>query len=178
MGPHSEGRWARSIPSIPTLRMLSQYEVFGPGDLRCMKRLRIDLTSRYQTTQAMLSSPSTSTASKQDGGLRTALSLGASGALEVVRITKQLSSSATELVFVGVPARHGGQATSIQVSFTTEVLRPAPRFDPSTGRIHLFYPDRDHPEVQGLLNSKRNRFCYFWRSIKGGHTHAWLLSSQ
>jgi hypothetical protein len=83
-----------------------------------------------------------------------------------------------DLVFAGTPARNGTKARSIQVSFTSDGLVHAPTFDASNGRIHLFYPDRDHPEVQGLLNSKRNRFCYFWRSANGGHTHAWLLSSQ
>lgn len=114
----------------------------------------------------------------KEGGPRTAINLGSSGALEVVRITKPLPSSNGDLVFAGTPARDGTKARSIQVSFTSDGLVHAPTFDASNGRIHLFYPDRDHPEVQGLLNSKRNRFCYFWRSANGGHTHAWLLSSR
>jgi hypothetical protein len=114
----------------------------------------------------------------KEGGLHTAMSLGASGQLEVVRITKPLPAQGDELVFAGAPARDGSKARSIHVSFTTDGLVHPPEFDAASGRIHLFYPDRDHPEVQGLLNSKRNRFCYFWRSSQGGHTHAWLLSSQ
>jgi len=121
---------------------------------------------------------SNTTSQLKEGGLHTALSLGASGALEVVRITKALPSQGADLVFAGAPAGDGSKARSIQVSFTTDGQVHAPEFDASSGRIHLFYPDRDHPEVQGLLNSKRNRFCYFWRSSNGGHTHAWLLSSQ
>ncbi len=113
-----------------------------------------------------------------EGSLRTALSLGSSGALEVVRVTKALPSEDGDLLFAGAPARDGSKARSIQVSFTTDNAVHAPEFDATTGRIHLYYPRRDHPEVQGLLNSKRNRFCYFWRSAEGGHTHAWLLSSQ
>lgn len=114
----------------------------------------------------------------KEGGLHTTMSLGASGQLEVVRITKPLPTQGDELVFAGAPARDGSKARSIQVSFTTDGQVHAPEFDASNGRIHLFYPNRDHPEVQGLLNSKRNRFCYFWRSSHGGHTHAWLLSSE
>lgn len=114
----------------------------------------------------------------QEGGLRTALSLGSSGALEVVRITKALPSQNGDLLFVGSPARDDSKARSIRVSFITDDVLHAPEYDTATGRIHLFYPHRDHPEVQGLLNSKRNRFCYFWRSAKGDRTHAWLLSSK
>ena len=114
----------------------------------------------------------------KEGGPRTAVSLGASGQLEVVRITKPLPAQGDELVFAGAPARDGSKARSIRVSFTADGQVHAPEFDASNGRIHLFYPDRAHPEVQGLLNSKRNRFCYFWRSSHGGHTHAWLLSSE
>ena len=114
----------------------------------------------------------------KEGVPRTAMSLGASGQLEVVRITKPLPAQGGELVFAVAPARDGSKARSIRVSFTTDGLVHPPEFDAASGRIQLFYPDRDHPEVQGLLNSKRNRFCYFWRSSHGGHTHAWLLSSQ
>lgn len=158
--------------------MLSQYEVFHRGDHCRLGYRSIDRTSLYPSTTAMLTHTSPTAASLHDGGLRTALSLGASGTLEVVRITKQMSASVHELVFAAIPARHGTKAHSIRVSFTSEALRPSPRFDAGSGTIHLFYPDRDHPEVQGLLNGKRNRFCYFWRSTRGDRTHAWLLSSQ
>lgn len=95
-----------------------------------------------------------------------------------MRITKTVASTNGDLFFSGVPARAGSSARSIQVSFTDSGLTPAPEFDTDSGRIHLYYPHREHPEVQGLLNSKRNRFCYFWRSAQGDQTHAWLLSSK
>jgi hypothetical protein len=129
--------------------------------------------------RSTMNTPATApTTHLKEGGLHTALSLGSSGALEVVRIIKPLPVQNGDLLFAGASTRDGGKARSIQVSFTTDGQVHAPKFDASNGRIHLFYPDRDHPEVQGLLNSKRNRFCYFWRSSQGDRTHAWLLSSQ
>ena len=110
--------------------------------------------------------------------MRTALHLGSSGALEVMRVTKAIPTANGDLLFLGIPARTGSIARSLLVSFSMEAVLPTPSLNPDNGRIHLYYPHRDHPEVQALLNSKRNRFCYFWRSSEGDHTHAWLLSSQ
>ncbi len=100
----------------------------------------------------------------------------ASGKLDVVRITKGLRESPGELVLAGVPARAGTLARRIVVHFTSGTV-PSPRFDKANGTIELFYPRRDHPEVQAMLNSKLARFCYFWQSAKGEQTHAWLLTS-
>lgn len=113
----------------------------------------------------------------KEGGLRTAMHLANTGALEVMRVTRSIPTASGDLLFLGVPARHGGIARSLQVSFAKDAALPAPRLDISNGRIHLCYTDKDHPEVQALLNSKRNRFCYFWRSTNGERTHAWLLST-
>lgn len=125
-----------------------------------------------------MGSPAHITDPHKEGGLRTALHLGSSGALEVMRVTKAIPTANGDLLFLGTPARTGSIARSLQVSFATEDVLPSPSLNPENGRIHLYYPHRDHPEVQALLNSKRNRFCYFWRSAQGDHTHAWLLSSQ
>lgn len=114
----------------------------------------------------------------KEGGLRTALHLGSTGALEVMRVTKAIRTTDDDLLFLGAPGRHGSIARSLQVSFVSEGPLPAPHMNASNGRIHMYYPHKEHPEVQALLNSKRNRFCYFWRSEKGDHTHAWLLSSK
>ncbi len=46
----------------------------------------------------------------KEGGLHTAMSLGASGQLEVVRITKPLPAQGGELVFAVAPARDGSKA--------------------------------------------------------------------
>jgi len=99
------------------------------------------------------------------------------GKLCVARITKSLRGADGELVFAVVPARAGTVAKRIVVRFVDSVERPAPRIDKGTGTIELFYPRRDHPEVQQLLNSKRDRFCYFWESAHGKQAHAWILSS-
>lgn len=114
----------------------------------------------------------------KESGLRAAMHLANTGALEVMQITKAIPTNSGGLLFLGVPARHGSSARSLQVSFSSEDTMPAPQMDAGNGRIHLHYPHRDHPEVQALLNSKRNRFCYFWRSASGERTHAWLLSSK
>lgn len=114
----------------------------------------------------------------KEGGLRTASHLAQSGALEVMRVTKAIPTANGDLLFLGVPARAGSVARSLQVSFNSEDPLPAPQLDPNNGRIHLHYRHKDHPEVQSLLNSRRDRFCYFWRSAQGDQTHAWLLSSQ
>lgn len=110
-----------------------------------------------------------------DAGPRVLSHLGAAGALEVLRITKAIRKQGEELLFAGAPARHGSKARRVRVRFSNE--RMAPSFDAESGTIDLWYTHRDHPEVQALLNSKRNRFCYFWQTLESGHTHAWLLSS-
>ncbi|HRD53199.1 MAG TPA: hypothetical protein PKY96_11190 [Flavobacteriales bacterium] len=99
------------------------------------------------------------------------------GKLCVARITKSLRSVDGELVFAAAPARAGTVAKRIVVRFVDSIERPAPRMDASTGTIELYYPRRDHPEVQQLLNSKKDRFCYFWESAHGKQAHAWILSS-
>jgi hypothetical protein len=101
----------------------------------------------------------------------------ASGRLEVVRVIKSIRSNQHELEFAVVPARAGSIARRIVVHLEDSGLVRQPRFDASKGVIDLFYPERDHPEVQALLNSKRNRLCYYWESAKGEQAHAWLLSS-
>jgi hypothetical protein len=126
----------------------------------------------------VMGSPAHAPDQYKEGGLRTALHLGSSGALEVMRITKAIPTGSDDLLFLGVPVRHGSSARSLRVSFAQDGTMPAPRMDQNNGRIHLHYPHRDHPEVQALLNSKRDRFCYFWRSANGDQTHAWLLSSK
>jgi hypothetical protein len=114
----------------------------------------------------------------RDSGPAAAQHLLASGQLEVVRIVKATSTKGDTLEFSGVPTKQGSKARAVRVRFTADYLKLAPRFDAATGIIELFYPHRDHPEVHALLNGKSNRFCYFWRSERSGHTHAWLLSSQ
>ncbi|MBK9175142.1 MAG: hypothetical protein IPM46_02160 [Flavobacteriales bacterium] len=113
----------------------------------------------------------------QDAAPRVLRNLGAAGTLEVLRITKGLQLKGEELLFVGVAGRQGSKARMVRVRFTEGALPRQPRFDDATGTIELYYPHRDHAEVQALLNARRTRFCYFWRSAQGGQTHAWLLSS-
>lgn len=103
--------------------------------------------------------------------------LSSSGRLSVARITKQLRSDGDELVFAAAPARLGTSARRIVVRFVDSAVRPAPRLDASTGVIEIYYPQRDHMEAQALLNSRKQRFCYFWESMHGHEAHAWILSA-
>lgn len=112
-----------------------------------------------------------------DSGPTAARHLLATGELEVLRLTKAIRSQGEVLEFAGIPARIGTKARGVRVRFTPEFLAVPPRFDAESGFIELYYPHRDHPEVQALLNAKRHRFCYYWRSQRSGQAHAWLLSS-
>lgn len=113
----------------------------------------------------------------RDSGPLAARHLLATGELEVLRITKAIATKGDALEFAGVAARQGTKARGLRVRFTPDFLAVPPRFDAATGIIEVYYPHRDHPEVQALLQGRRNRFCYFWRSARSGQAHAWLLSS-
>jgi hypothetical protein len=100
--------------------------------------------------------------------------LAQTGQVQVLRIIRATRVDADVLEFDAQPTRPGSALRGIRVRFAP--AGSAPRIDAS-GRLELFYPDRDHHEVQALLNAKRNRFCYLWRSATGGRTHAWLITS-
>lgn len=114
----------------------------------------------------------------QEEGMDKTFHLEGSGTLDVMRVTRNVYSTAGSLLFVGTPVRAGSKARSLLVSFCPNGEPPAPTLDSRNGQVHLHYPHRDHPEVQALLNGKRKRFCYFWRSAKWGHTRAWVISSR
>lgn len=113
------------------------------------------------------------------GTLRSTIEhLDRTGRLHVLRVGRKQVESTSGLLFTGSPFSRGGMARSLQVSFVPggAVVPPA-TFDEATGRIHLHYTDRDHPEVQALLQSRRSRLCYFWRSADGLRSRAWLVIS-
>lgn len=111
-------------------------------------------------------------------GADTARSLRSFGHLEVLSITRQLSAPPGQLLFAGAPGSSQSSVHSVLISFVGDgAPLPAPTLDAATGRIHLHYADSDHPEVQGLLKSRRKRLCYFWTSFDGAFSHAWLLTS-
>jgi hypothetical protein len=111
-----------------------------------------------------------------DSGLHHALALRSAGMIEVLRVTRLVRKASDMLSFTGVPTSSSSSVRGLEVSFV-EGEAPAPGFDPVTGLLRLFYPQRERPEVERLLTSKRQRFCYFWRSRDGDQRHAWLLSS-
>lgn len=97
--------------------------------------------------------------------------------MEILRITKRVPSKDGGIRFSGVPASSTSRVRGLEVSFVEDAAAPPPILDPVTGMIRLFYPRREQKEVLGLLESKRRRFCYFWRSRDEVFRHAWLLSS-
>jgi len=114
---------------------------------------------------------------KRDAPLGHALSLRSSGLMEVLRITRRVRSTDGGLRFTGVPGSSSSRVRGLEVSFVEDGPTPAPSLDGVSGLIQLFYPKREQKEVQQLLESNRQRFCYFWRSRDNAFRHAWLLSS-
>ncbi|MEO8591028.1 MAG: hypothetical protein ABI432_16740 [Flavobacteriales bacterium] len=113
----------------------------------------------------------------RDTDLGHALSLRAAGVMEVLRITRRVRTTDGGLRYAGVPGSSSSNVRGLEVSFIAEGTPPPPILDPISGFIRLFYPSGEQHEVQQLLESKRHRFCYFWRSRDEAFRHAWLLSS-
>lgn len=111
-----------------------------------------------------------------DTALRPTLALGSSGMLEVLRVGRMVRKATDLLRFEGVPGSKSSHVHGLEVSFV-EGEAPAPLLDAAKGIIQLFYPHRDRAEVEKMLVSRKQRYCYFWRSRDGGQRHAWLLSS-
>ena len=112
----------------------------------------------------------------RDSGPDAANRLVAAGELEVLRITGRQADGPDGLILQGRPARPGGRARSVRISFDLDAASLAPFFDTTTDRIQVYYPHREHAEVVAMLNRHLDRFCYFWRSAEG-RTHAWLVGS-
>lgn len=113
------------------------------------------------------------------GTLRdTGAHLSRTGTLHILRVGRLVQEQPTGLTFSGSAFPRAGKAHSLQVTFVpTGTVVPPATFDEATGRIHLHYSDRDHPEVQDLLANRRSRLCYFWRSADGLRSRAWLVIS-
>lgn len=108
--------------------------------------------------------------------------INASGHIEAVEITRMLTrrskGTGTELSFAGRPVSRQSRAQRVRVAFLAEGQKvPPPMFDPSTGRIDLFYSMSEYAEVRTLLTSRNDRLCYFWRSADGSNKLAWLLTA-
>ncbi len=105
------------------------------------------------------------------------------GTLHILRVLKQLpmkgqvAGALRTLVFKGVPFSHQSKATGVRVSFVEEPQPAMPTFDPTTGTIDMFYPITALAEVEDLLSTGRERFCYYWKSSDGLRCRAWLMAS-
>ena len=111
-----------------------------------------------------------------EAGLHHALALNAAGSIQVLRVTRKVQGSNEHLMFAGVPTSPSSKTRGLEVTFVTGVA-PAPKLDPVSGVISMYYSISERAEVERLLNSDRKRFCYFWRSADGERRHAWLLTS-
>ncbi|MBK6627124.1 MAG: hypothetical protein IPJ87_13115 [Flavobacteriales bacterium] len=103
--------------------------------------------------------------------------LSRTGTLHVLRVGRMVQELPPGMVFTGSAFSRGGLARALRITFVPTGALPPATFDESTGTIHLHYADRDHPEVRALLQSRRSRLCYFWRSADGLRSRAWLLIS-
>ncbi|MEO8068899.1 MAG: hypothetical protein ABI599_14475 [Flavobacteriales bacterium] len=105
------------------------------------------------------------------------------GTLHILRVLRQLpvkqpvSSAVRTLTFKGAPFSRQSKATGMRLSFVEEPQPPMPAFDITSGIIDLFYPIASLAEVQDLLRSGKERFCYYWRSSDGLRCRAWLMAS-
>ncbi|MBP6390527.1 MAG: hypothetical protein KA175_02995 [Flavobacteriales bacterium] len=106
-------------------------------------------------------------------------SLRSNGGLQILRVGRKEHSGPDAIIFSGTPGASDSTARSVEVRFVPAgTAVPAPSFDVRTGRIHLSYDRRDHPDVIGLLNNRGARFCYFWRSADGTRCRGWLLITK
>ena len=111
-----------------------------------------------------------------DTSLRDAFALGATGLIEVMRVTRLLRKAHDVMHFAGVPASSRSHVRELEVSFVKGDA-PSPRYDPVTGLLRLFYAERERHEVERVLTSKRSRYCYFCGARDRTQRHAWLLTS-
>lgn len=105
------------------------------------------------------------------------------GTLHILRVLRQVpvkqpaSSAVRTMWFKGVPFSLQSKATGMRLSFVEEPQPPMPTFDTMSGIIDLFYPITALAEVQDLLRSGKERFCYYWKSSDGLRCRAWLMAS-
>lgn len=119
----------------------------------------------------MLTSPTLSSALPPISGPETARSLKSFGQVEVLRIKRRSRKWPDLMLFKGSPASKHSTAHSALVS----VGSSASHYDRPEGRIHLGYPDAEHPELLALLADPSAFMCYCWTSFDSAHSHAWLL---
>ncbi len=101
------------------------------------------------------------------------------GHVEVVRIKRRSRKHPELLLFKGAPASKHSIAKSVLVSIPdANGELPAPWIDKEKGRIHLFYPNMEHPDLVDLMKDPGEYLCYLWTSSDGAKSHAWLLKTR
>ena len=101
------------------------------------------------------------------------------GHVEVVRIKRRSRKHPELLLFKGAPASKNSIAKSVLVSIPdANGELPAPWFDREKGRIHLFYPNLEDPDLMPLMKDPSDYLCYLWTSSDGAKSHAWLLKTR
>jgi hypothetical protein len=103
------------------------------------------------------------------------------GTLHILRLIRPVrmdnAGKQRVLQFKGVPFSRSSKATSLRIRFVDDERAPMPQFDAVSGSIDLCYPSTAISEVQDLLRSGRERFCYYWKSADGSSCRAWLMAS-
>lgn len=105
------------------------------------------------------------------------------GTLHILHVLRQLNvkeplnGAVRMLSFKGAPFSRQSKATAMRISFVEGPQPPMPAFDSASGTIDLFYPMTSLAEVQELLRSGKERFCYYWKSGDGLRCRAWLMAS-
>lgn len=113
---------------------------------------------------------------RTDTALGKSMALRSAGLIEVLKVTRLVRKANDVLRFTGVPTSARTRVRELEVSFVSGDA-PSPGFDPVSGLLRLFYPERERGTVEGMLTSKRSRYCYFWHTQDDVQRHAWLLTS-
>lgn len=99
------------------------------------------------------------------------------GHVEVVRLKRRSRKHPELLLFKGGPASRESMAKSVLITITANGELPTPWMDKENGRVHLFYPSLEHPDVVALTQDPGHHMCYLWTSSTGDKSHAWLLKT-
>lgn len=101
------------------------------------------------------------------------------GQVEAVKLRRRSRKHPELLLFKGDPASKLSIAKSVLVTIVPpNGEMPAPWIDREKGRIHLFYPSAEHPDVVAMTENPGNCVCYLWTSANGKQSHAWLVKTR
>ncbi|MEZ4808394.1 MAG: hypothetical protein R2815_13100 [Flavobacteriales bacterium] len=106
------------------------------------------------------------------------------GKLEVVKLLNRRwrtialpEQNAQELVLAARPASRSSSVHWVHFRFqdASDPL-PAPELEYAFDRIRLYYPLDQFDQIQQVLRTYRDRFCYFWQAGDASRVRAWLFT--